>query len=77
MIYTLKLNFALLLSHFLQNLSTKNIDKVVSIVFSQHQRTYIDPTFLFNHFHPLQIHLGISWTITAESSPLRIGSSQT
>ena len=37
MIYTLKLNFALLLSHILQNLSTKNIDKVVSIVFSQHQ----------------------------------------
>ena len=24
------------------------------------------------HFHPLQRHLGISWVITAESSPLQI-----
>ena len=31
MIYTWKLNFVLLLSHFLVNLSTTNIDKVVSI----------------------------------------------
>ena len=37
MIYTLKLNFVLLLSHFLEYVSTKNIDKVVSIVFSQHR----------------------------------------
>ena len=31
MIYTWKLNFVLLLSHFLVNLSTTNIDKVVSM----------------------------------------------
>ena len=29
------------------------------------------------HFHLLHRHFGISWTITAESSPLYIGSSQT
>ena len=28
------------------------------------------------HFHPLHIHLDISWAITAESSPLHIGSSR-
>ena len=36
MLYTLKLNFVLSLSHFLENVSRNNIDKVVSIVFSQH-----------------------------------------
>ena len=29
------------------------------------------------HFHPLRIHLGISWAITAESSRLHIRSSRT
>ena len=29
------------------------------------------------HFHPLHRHLDISWAITAESSLLHIGSSQT
>ena len=29
------------------------------------------------HFHPLHTHLGISWAITAESSPLHIASCQT
>ena len=29
------------------------------------------------HFHPFHRHLNISWVITAESSPLRIASSQT
>ena len=29
------------------------------------------------HFHPLHRHLYISWAITAESSPLHIGSSWT
>ena len=29
------------------------------------------------HFHPLHRHLGISWAITAESSPLHIASSRT
>ena len=37
MSYTWKYNFALLLSHFLVNLSTTNIDKVVSILFCQCQ----------------------------------------
>ena len=35
MLYTGKLNFVLLLSHFVANISTKNIDKVVSMLFSQ------------------------------------------
>ena len=30
----------------------------------------------FYHFHPLHIHLDISWVIAAESSPLRIAGSQ-
>ena len=29
------------------------------------------------HFHQLHRHLDISWSITAESSPLHIGSSRT
>ena len=29
------------------------------------------------HFHPLKIHLDISWVITAESSPLHIASNRT
>ena len=37
MIYTWKLNVVLLLSHFLVNLSTTNIDKAVSMLFSQHR----------------------------------------
>ena len=35
MLYTGKLNFVLLLSHFLVNISTKNDDKIVSMLFSQ------------------------------------------
>ena len=35
MLYTGKLNFVFLLSHFVVNISTKNIDKVVSMLFSQ------------------------------------------
>ena len=35
MFYTLKLNFVLLLSHFLVNISTANIEKVVSMLFSR------------------------------------------
>ena len=35
MIYTWKLNFVLLLNHFLVNGGTTNIDKVVSMLFSQ------------------------------------------
>ena len=35
MLYTEKLNFVLLLSHFVVNISTTNIDKVVSMLFCQ------------------------------------------
>ena len=35
MLYTGKLYFVLLLSHFVVNINTTNIDKVVSMVFSQ------------------------------------------
>ena len=35
MLYTGKLNFVLLLNHFVVNINTTNIDKVVSMVFSQ------------------------------------------
>ena len=35
---------------------------------------YLTPHY---HFHLLHRHFDISWTITAESSPLHIGSSQT
>ena len=35
MLHTGKLNFVLLLSHFVVNTSTTNIDKVVSMLFSQ------------------------------------------
>ena len=37
MLYTGKLNFVLLLSHFVVNISTTNIDKVVSMLFCQRQ----------------------------------------
>ena len=36
------------MSHFLVNLSTTNIDKVVLMLFSQHRCTCVDSTFLFN-----------------------------
>ena len=62
MIYTCKLNFALLLSHFLVNLSTRNIDKVVSMLFSQHRWTCVDSTFLFNLIPTLKQH----WVINIE-----------
>ena len=49
--YTWKLNFGLVLSHFLENISTA-IDKVVSMLFSQCQSnaewTYVDSNFIFN-----------------------------
>ena len=35
MIYTYKLSFVLLLTHFLVNISTANFDKVVSMLFAQ------------------------------------------
>ena len=35
MLYTGKLNFVFLLSHLVVNISTTNIDKVVSMVFSR------------------------------------------
>ena len=66
MIYTCKLNFALLLSHFLVNLSTRNIDKVVSMLFSQHRWTCVDSTFLFNLIPTLKQH----WVINIESTQL-------
>ena len=37
MLYTGKLNFVLLLSHFAVNIGIKNIDRVVSMLFSQRQ----------------------------------------
>ena len=37
MLYTGKLNFVLLLSHFVVNVSIANIDKVISVLFSQLQ----------------------------------------
>ena len=37
MLHTGKLNFILLLSHFVVNISTTNIDKVVSVLFCQRQ----------------------------------------
>ena len=35
MLYTGKLNFVLLLSHFVMNINTANMDKFVSMLFSQ------------------------------------------
>ena len=37
MLYTEELYFVLLLSHFVVNISTTNIDRVVSMLFSQRQ----------------------------------------
>ena len=54
MIYTYKSSFVLLLSHFLVTISTANIDKVVSMLFSQRQWTYVDSTFLFNQISTLK-----------------------
>ena len=65
MIYTWKLNFALLLSHCLVNLSTGNIDKVVSMLFSQHRWTCIGSTFLFNLIPTLKQHWVINIEITS------------
>ena len=56
MIYTYKSSFVLLLSHFLVTISTANIDKVVSMLFSQRQWTYVDSTFLFNQISTLKQH---------------------
>ena len=65
MIYTWKLNFALLLSHFLVNLNL-SIDKVVSMQFSQHRWTCVDSTFLSNIIPTLKQH----WVINIESTQL-------
>ena len=65
MIYTWKLSFALLLSHFLVNLNL-SIDKVVSVQFSQHRWTCVDSTFLSNIIPTLKQH----WVINIESTQL-------
>ena len=54
------------MSHFLVNLSTTNIDKVVSMLFSQHQWTWVDTTFLFSLILTLKQH----WVINNESTYL-------
>ena len=41
MIYTWKLNFVLLLSHFLVIISTTNVGKVVSVLFCQRHVTQL------------------------------------
>ena len=56
MIYTWKLNFFLLLSHIPVNLSITSIDKVVSMLFSQHRWTCVYSTFLFNLISTLKQH---------------------
>ena len=63
MIYNWKLNFALLLSHFLVN-PNLSIDKVVSMLFSQHQGTCVDSIFLFNLIPTLKQH----WVTNIEST---------
>ena len=68
MIYTWKLNFVLLLSHVLVNLSTTNIDKVVSMLFSQHRWTRVDSTFLFNLISTLKQN----WVINVETTSINI-----
>ena len=65
MIYTWKLNFALLFSHFLVNLNL-SIDKVVSMQFSQHRWTCVESTFLSNLIPTLKQH----WVINIESTQL-------
>ena len=65
MIYTWKLSFALLLSHFLVNLNVP-IDKVVWMQFSQHGWTCLDSTFLINLIPTLKQH----WVINIESTQL-------
>ena len=67
MIYTWKLNFALLLSHFLVNLSTR---KVVSMLFSQHRWTCVDSTSLFNLIPTLKQTLGHQHWINVTLSTL-------
>ena len=45
MLYTGKLNFVLLLSYFVVNISTANIDKVVSMLFSERRSNVDEHTF--------------------------------
>ena len=45
MLYSGKLNFVLLLSHFVVNISTANIDKVISMLFSQRRSNADEHTF--------------------------------
>ena len=68
MIYNWKLNFVLLLSHVLVNLSTTNIDKVASMLFSQHGWTWVDSTFLFNLISTLKQN----WVINVETTSRNI-----
>ena len=44
MLYTGKLNFVLLLSHFAVNIGIKNIDRVVPMLFSQRQSNAYEHT---------------------------------
>ena len=50
MLYTGKLNFVLLLSHFAVNIGIKNIDRVVSMPFSQRQSN-VDEHTLTQHIN--------------------------
>ena len=68
MIYNWKRNFVLLLSHVLVNLSTTNIDKVASMLFSQHGWTWVDSTFLFNLISTLKQN----WVINVETTSRNI-----
>ena len=45
MLYTRKLNFVLLLSHIVVNISTANIDTVVSMLFSESRSNVDEHTF--------------------------------
>ena len=56
MIYTYKSSFVLLLRHFLVNISTAIIDKVVLMLSSQRRWTYVVSTFLFNQILTLKQH---------------------
>ena len=64
MSYAGKLNFDLLLSHFVKSKSTANSDKVVSMLFPQPRWTYIDSTLIFNQIITLKQHLVIDIELT-------------
>ena len=52
MLYTGKLNFVLLLLHFVVNISTTCSDKVVSMLFSQRRNNADEHTLLNFDFQP-------------------------